>query len=70
MSKLVFSTHQNLEEVGSKTRAGMDLPVQGVRGQVGKESKFPFFFYVFYIGCQQKVWLRLKVDLLISKDVD
>jgi hypothetical protein len=28
------------------------------------------FFHVIYIGCHQKVWSRLKVDLPASKDPD
>lgn len=60
VSQLVFSICQNPKEVGSNATEGMDLPV-GVRES--RQRKQTSLFLVLYRDCQQKVWLRLKVDL-------
>jgi hypothetical protein len=64
MSHLVFSTHQNPKGVGFNASDKIDLPEEG-EGQREQSS----FFYALYIGCQQMVWPRLKVDIPTSKDL-
>ena len=68
MSQPVFSIHQNLEELGLFFSAskGMDLPS---RPRSSRQREPGFFFRVLYIGCKQKVQVRLKVNLLTSKDL-
>ena len=65
MSHLIFSTHQNPKEEGYNGSEGVDFPVRASR-QREKLS----FSHVLNIGYHQKVWPRLKVDLLTSKDLD
>lgn len=59
-SQLVFSGHQN-REVGSGTSEG--------RARAARQKAIASFSHVLYIGCQQDVWPRLKVDLSTSNDL-
>jgi hypothetical protein len=56
------STCQDPKEVGSKASEGMDLLARASR-----QREQAFFFHVLYIGCEQKVWPGLKVDLPTAK---
>jgi hypothetical protein len=67
MSQLVFHIPQKPKEVGSNASEGMDLPV---RARTSSQREIAAFFLVLYKGYQKKVWPRLKVDLLTSKDPD
>lgn len=52
MSQLVFSTHQNLEEVDSNASDGMNLVLR-VGGS--KQRERASLFHVLCVGSQQKV---------------
>jgi hypothetical protein len=52
------------KEIGLNASKEMDLLVKG-NGQ-GQQA---FFFHVISVGCQQKAWARLKIDLPTSKDL-
>jgi hypothetical protein len=58
MSQLVFSIHENSEEVGANASEDHNARAN------------THFFHVLYIGCYQKVWPRLKVELSTSKDLN
>jgi hypothetical protein len=64
MSQLVFSIHLNPEEVVSNAREGMNLLM---RARASRQREQDSFFQVLYMGCRQKVWLRLKVYLPTPK---
>ena len=64
---LVFRIHHNSEDIGSNDSERMDLPS---RVRTSRQRKQVSFFHVLYIGCQQKVWLRSKVYLPTSKDLN
>jgi len=58
--------HWSPKEVGSNVSEGVDL-LGGVRtSRPGEQASS---FQVLSVGYQQKVWSRLKVDLLTSKAV-
>jgi hypothetical protein len=67
MSHFAFHTLWEPVEVGCNISEGIDL-VARVGGSTQRIQTS--FFHVIYIGCQQKVWPRLKVDLPTSKDPD
>jgi hypothetical protein len=65
MSTLVSSICQNPEEVSFNASKGTGLPV---RLRARRQREQASFINILYIGCQQKVWPRLKVDLPTSND--
>ena len=65
MSQLVFSIHQNSIKVDSNASEGMGLLVRA-----SWQRTEASFFHGPCRGFKQKVWLRLKVDLPISKDLE
>jgi hypothetical protein len=68
MSQLVFRIHQNPKEVGYNDSGRDGLASQRENKQA--KRKPTSFFHVLYIGYQQKLWPRLKVDLPTSKERD
>lgn len=66
VSQLAFSIHRNPWEVGSNASEKNELTNES-KGRQAKRASF--FFHVLYIGCQEEVWPRLKVDLPTSKDL-
>lgn len=68
MSQLIFSVCWDPEEVDSDASEGMDLVVRA-RVETSRQRE-QASFCVLYIGCGQKVWPRLKVDLPTLEDPD
>jgi hypothetical protein len=64
MSQLVFSIYKNPKEVSSDASEGMDLPA---KIRASRQKANASFFHALYLGCQQKMWPRLKMDLPASK---
>ena len=72
MCLLVFHIYQNVEEVDSNARDGIDL-LSGARQSEQREKGrgvSTSFFPVPYIGYQQKLWCRLIDESSHLKDPD
>jgi hypothetical protein len=67
MPQLGFSVSWNSKVIGSNSGTERDFIVRArIKGQMANLS----FFHFLYRGCHKKVWSRLKVALLTSKDLD
>ena len=61
MSQLVFSIHQNLEEIGSNASEWTDLSVTGSERASRQRDQVSFFLLCPWYRCYQQVWPRLEV---------
>jgi hypothetical protein len=55
------------EKSGSKASKDINIPV---KARASRQRERASFFHVIYVGCQQKVWLRLQMNLPTAKDPD
>lgn len=66
MSQGIFSTGMNPLDGFSNASEGMEL---SGREKGSRQAEQASLLHVLYIGCPQKVWPRLKMNLPISNDL-